>query len=221
MQYPFVIKGEVSVHGGELALYPPPKIVEAAEPMLAHESEILDLGAKNGNTGFFLSERGHRVLSVEADGDLVSDGKRIAAALGGFAVKNRFLKSDIKSFEPAGEFDAVITLNALHCVDRDSLCGVLQKIRGSTKDGGLNILSAKICPQGEKEIFPEQAFFEPHELIDIYKNDGWEILFCEEDYKPICLDENNSFMASSRCDLIARNQHLPKGPGGSVIYAAG
>lgn len=181
MEYPFVVKGEQSVDGHEVILLPPPPIVVKAEPLLPAGASVLDVGAHSGRTGFYLSERGHNVTSLELEETYIQEGQKIARALGKAALRNTFVQGDMTSADLGSSYDAVISTYSLYMVGQAALHNTLGKIQTAAKERGLNVIASYVATPGEKKLAPRRGFFEPNELYRIYKDIGWEVIDEEKD----------------------------------------
>lgn len=204
MKYPFVISGERSVDGHELMLLPPPEVVERLEPLLPRESLVLDVGAYNGRSGFYLAAKGHNVESMEIKEAYIQEGRRIGRELGNIALKNTFIQADIVDIDHAGYYDGVIATCSLQEVARTALHRTLGKIQNATRSRGLNAVKAYVATPREQALAPTSAFFQPNELFRIYKETGWDVISQEQKLQPMRQQEDGRMSYSSYSELIAR-----------------
>lgn len=204
MKYPFVISGEQSVDGHELMLMPPPKVVERLEPLLPREASVLDVGAHNGRSGYYLAEYGHNVESVEIKEAYILEGHRIGRELGSIALKNTFIHANLADIDYEDCYDAVIATYSLQELARNALYRTLGKIQNAAKPRGLNAINAYIATPQQQALVPTRSFFEPNELFRIYKQNGWDVINQEQKLQPLRRQEDGRTYYSSYSELIAR-----------------
>lgn len=204
MEYPFIIPGERSVDGHELMLLAPPNVVVRAEPLLPRESSVLDVGAYNGRTGFYLATKGHNVQSVEIEKDYILEGRRIGRELGSIALKNTFIQTDIADMDYDGCYDAVVATCSLQMVARAALHRTLSNVQNAAKPRGLNAIKAYVATPRQQALVPNRSFFEPNELFRIYKESGWNVINQEQKLQPLRRQENGNIFYTSYSELIAR-----------------
>lgn len=104
----------------------------AAAYDLSPAARALDLGCGPGTIAIPLSHRVAQVLAVDADADMIAEGRRLAAVRGGRNIDWLHSRAEDISLE-AGPFRLVTLGQSFHWMDRDR---VLQKLALLLSDGG-------------------------------------------------------------------------------------
>lgn len=192
-------------------LLPPPPVVCRAAQYLPESSDILDVGAGNGRSGYYLASRGHSVTSLEADQEQIDTGRFAEQYLGSWAVNNRFEHGDMEDIEYDEQFDAVICTYALHVLaTKRAAMKTMLRLQQASRCGGLNILAAYIATEEEARRVPHRTFFQKNELFKIYKELGWQVIDQNEVEAPMHQLENGETVFSSHSELIARKTRRPR-----------
>jgi SAM-dependent methyltransferase len=208
MKYPLRIENCFSADGYPLELLPPSDIVKQAADLLEAGSKVLDVGAYHGTNGFYLADRGHYVDSIETNRLYVYDASVLARFLGSSAVRNRFIVSDFRTFEPVQQYDAAIATNVLPYMSHPETYQSIQKLKDAVKPAGYNVISVYIAEHGDKDEVGALTVFCPGELESLYKTNGWKIVTYNERMQPIRQIRNpvtgrSEIGISSFADLIA------------------
>jgi SAM-dependent methyltransferase len=196
----------MSLHGTSSNNFiPAPFICEFTE-MLQPDSLVLDMGAFEGDNGNYISQAGHRVISVELDFGAARRGNETAKAMGSYSVRNSFVCGDmLKPMFREESFDAVVSTIALQdLVPRESAINALRKILRLTKPGGLNLVRVYIGTERHRQIKSgEFTVFAPGELQAIYSGEGWG--FVKPPFQsPLAEDLGENGRISSVAQVFAR-----------------
>jgi hypothetical protein len=212
VQYPVVVRGEVSADGGPLSLYRPDSIVVEAEALLPRGAQVADLGAHHGTTGLFLAAHGHHVDSIEINEAYIEDGRKIERVLGGVALGNRFIHGDMRTWVPQRSYDAAMAIRSLQLVSKEESYEVVDKMQRAISPGGLNVIKAYIADLAQQRQKPNRALFEEDELQELYSRNGWQIVSYETTgILPLSqwsdTEGNSGLSIHSHASLIARETH--------------
>lgn len=142
-------------------------------PSYLESGKALDLGAGEGKNGLFLAKEGFLVTAV--------DSSRVALRkMGKFAeeqgVRVATVKSDIRTFEIREEQDIILLMGVLHHLSREEALLLLEKVRGVTREGGLNGVGTLTKESDFYFADPttDRFYTDPEEMVRLYE--GWDIL---------------------------------------------
>jgi len=143
-------------------------------PKLINSGKVLDVGVGEGRNALFLADKGFEVTGIDiskvAIDKFLKNAKDNDLKVEGHVI-------DALEYDPDTDYDVVICTATLHSFPADRLDELMNKIKGHTKAGGINVLTAFTkSDEGFKE-YPNFHFFEDEEeLREIYKD--WEIIEC-------------------------------------------
>lgn len=157
----------------------PHHLVINAIPYLPPHAKILDLGCGEGKDSFFLAKNDFDVTAV----DFSEVGiKKLTEYSIKENLKIQTQVSNIQSYiEDCGDFDAVLAMNALQFLKKDTVTTVIEKIQSKTKPRGLHVIASFVAEDFEqKKLVAAEGgyYFDEGELRSLYKD--WSILFYEE-----------------------------------------
>jgi SAM-dependent methyltransferase len=124
--------------------------------------EVVELGCGTGRVAIHLARRGHRVVGVDSDGELIAELERRAEGL-----PVTPLLADAREFELAAEAALVLApMQLLQMLpDRDSRLACLARVRAALVPGGrLAAALVEELPEAEGDLPP---------LPDVREVDGW------------------------------------------------
>lgn len=142
---------------------------------LVDSGKVLDVGVGEGRNALFLAEKGFKVTGIDiskvAVEKFLKNAKERNLEVEGYVI-------DALEYDPGTDYDVVICTGTLHYFPTSRLGELMDNIKGHTKVGGINVLTAFTkSDEGFKE-YPDFHFFEDEEeLRKIYKD--WEIIECE------------------------------------------
>lgn len=144
-------------------------------PKLINSGKVLDVGVGEGRNALFLAEKGFDVTGIDISKVAIEKFLKNA--------KNKNLSveghvADALEYDPDTNYDVVICTGTIHYFPTARLEELMNKIKGHTKIGGINLLTAFTkSDEGFKE-YPSFHFFkDEEELREIYRD--WEIIECE------------------------------------------
>lgn len=101
---------------------------------------ILDLGCGSGNTGTELAANAYRDYTGVDISDVAIDKARKIAEEDGRTEKNRYIQSDIFSYEPTQQFDVILFRDSIYYVPGPKVKGMLDRYSKFLKQGGVFIV---------------------------------------------------------------------------------
>ncbi|HVE92971.1 MAG TPA: methyltransferase domain-containing protein [Actinomycetota bacterium] len=141
---------------------------------------VADLGGGDGRNALFLAGAGHTVTVVDIAPKAIDNLLRNAREAG-LADRVRGVVANLASYEPAEEFDNIVSSYTLTFVPRTDLPRVLDRIMSWTRDGGINIVESFTEQGGLAAAAPPTlTWFARGELDELYRAAGWEVLGYEE-----------------------------------------
>lgn len=135
--------------------------------------KAVELGAGEGRNSLFLAEHGFQVTAIDESPAAIEKIQRFAAD------KNIELDTrvgDVRTFEiPQGE-DLILAILLFHHFSRSEALETIEKMKGATREGGLNIVSVITKDSDFYRNHPDadRFYVESGELKELYKD--WEIL---------------------------------------------
>ncbi len=155
--------------------------IASAELFLKHipqEGTILDLGCGPGRDAKIFSERGYKITGVDFSSEMIKIAKEEAP-------KATFFEADLQELDlPDHSFDGVWANRSLLHVPKNNIKNVLLKIHSLLKENGFFYMSVKKgnneffghdIRYTEHEIYKFWSFYEPEEISDILKENGFSI----------------------------------------------
>ena len=149
--------------------------------------KVLELGVGNGRNTLYLLSKSFEVTGV----DMSEEGIRILSERAKDASNLNLVVSDVLKFESPEKFDLVLAVGLLHFLEKKSIDFLINKMKGWTSKGGLNVIAARMI-QNNRQDLPH--IFTKNELKNYYLDKDWKI----EEYDEI--EKNGRRLAS----LIAR-----------------
>jgi SAM-dependent methyltransferase len=135
----------------------------------ANNGSILDLGCGTGNTGSELSANVYRDYTGVDISDVAID-KAIKRALeNGRTDRNRYLKSDIFSYEPTQLFDIILFRDSIYYIPRPKIKSMLLRFSKCLKEGG--VLIVRIWDGGHKYKPILDIIENNFEVVEKYQSD--------------------------------------------------
>jgi SAM-dependent methyltransferase len=101
---------------------------------------ILDLGCGSGNTGTELAANTYHDYTGVDISDVAIDKARKRAEEDGRTDKNRYIQSDIFSYEPTHRFDVILFRDSIYYVPGTKVKGMLDRYSKFLKRGGVFIV---------------------------------------------------------------------------------
>jgi SAM-dependent methyltransferase len=101
---------------------------------------ILDLGCGSGNTGTELAANAYHDYTGVDISDVAIDKARKIAEEDGRTEKNRYIQSDIFSYEPTQQFDVILFRDSIYYVPGPKVKGMLDRYSKFLKQGGVFIV---------------------------------------------------------------------------------
>jgi tellurite methyltransferase len=155
----------------------------------------LDVGSYAGRNALYLARLGWEVTAIDTD-MAVLDTAQAAAT------KIVTLQADVRSYQPKGQFDAVLCLMVLHFLPEHDIIPTITKMQEWTKPGGVHIVTAftDSNPTGTRPyLFPSGR------LEELYKS--WHVVSYEEAYSSWIIPEGKTeperYMVAR---LVAKNE---------------
>jgi tellurite methyltransferase len=160
---------QIAAH--EYALNP---FESAALPHL--HGRVVDFGCGLGNLAVEAARRGCDVLALDASGAAVEHLRDLAARE---SLPLRAEVADLRSFELAGEFDAVVCIGLLMFFDCPAAFAQLARLQESVRPGGVAVVNVLVEGTTYMDMFaPEgHCLFDEAALRERFA--GWELLRCE------------------------------------------
>lgn len=188
---------------------------------------ILDIGCGDGKVTAEIAPRVPRgtVLGVDPSRDMIAFATR---HFGPETRPNlRFEVADVRNLAYRGEFDRVVSLNALHWVPEQDLA--LRSIRTALVDTGQALL--RFVPEGRRRSLEDvieevrhsarwasrftgfqkpYAHFSPEEYADLARRNGFRVLRIEREDRSWDFQTREGFAAFGRATFVAWTRHLPE-----------
>jgi tellurite methyltransferase len=146
----------------------------AALPQL--QGDVVDYGCGLGNLAAQAARRGCRVLALDASATGIEHLCELAARE---SLTLRAEVADLRSYELAGEFDAVVCIGLLMFFDCPTALAQLSQLQAHVKPGGVAVVNVLV----EGTTFMDMFSPEGHCLFDEAglreRFDGWDIASCE------------------------------------------
>src|SRR3989344_454451 len=130
----------------------------------------LDVGCGNGNDSVYLALNGFKVDSIDSSSVQIHNLKQLCMIYG---VNVNFITGDALKIK-FNSYDFIICNHMLHFLLKEDAKELIQKIKESTVENGINVIRA--LNSGAKGNF--SYLMRKDELKEIYF--GWEILFYTE-----------------------------------------
>ena len=106
----------------------------------ANRGSILDLGCGSGSTGNELAATTYREYTGVDISDVAIEKARTRTEDDGRTDKNRYIQSDIFSYEPSLRFDVILFRDSIYYVPRAKITGMLDRYSKFLKQGGVFIV---------------------------------------------------------------------------------
>lgn len=149
---------------------------------LIPQGTAVDLGAGDGRHALALVRGGWNVLAVDTSEVGLEKLRGYAQGLNQDRIQT--ILTDIATWEPEEEIDAMLAVFVLHHLFREQAQTVLRRMQKKTRTGGMHAI-ATFTPDGDfYREHPEEGWFYPtkEELQEIYQ--GWEIVQLREEKGP-------------------------------------
>jgi SAM-dependent methyltransferase len=161
---------------------------------------ILDLGAGTGRVALDLAARGHELVALDSDPDLLAALRERAAALGERAAQVTTVTADAREFELDTRFALVMApMQLLQIVGGPSgRAALLERAYAQLRPGGL--FAAAIADP--HEALPDEHASPP--LPDMLERDGW--IFSSQ---PVSVHEDNG-------NVVVTRRRQAVSPGGEL-----
>jgi len=131
--------------------------------------KALDLGVGNGRNTIYLLSKSFELTGV----DMSKEGINVLKERVSNNSKLTLIVSDVTQFEIEEKFDLVLAVGLLHFLNTKDVKSLINKIKGWTKQGGLNVLAVRMV-QNFRQDLPH--IFKHDELKEFYQNKDWEIM---------------------------------------------
>jgi tellurite methyltransferase len=181
-----------------LTQLPPSPFVRNAEGLLSEysrEAGILDIGCGEGRNAQYLADLGHQVVGLSLEREELLTARSMA-----LEVSYPLVQGDMRKLMFRKQFGAVIINEVLHQVSKDEASEVLNQARSLTVKNGLNVISGYLTDAGNN---PQNRYFYPGELEQIYQHSGWKVLSYEEDWKAPTIFQGKELI-NSQAMIVAR-----------------
>jgi len=150
----------------------PMPILEKAVKIIP-AGNALELGVGSGRNALYLLDKGFKVTGV----DMSKEGIRLLREKFSDESKLELVVKDVTKFDTKNKFDLVCAIGLLHFLDIKNIKSLVQKMKGFTKPGGINVIGAKMT-QNLREDLPH--VFKENELKEIYEEGNWKIVHYKE-----------------------------------------
>lgn len=182
------------VRGAGLPLNP---FEQTALPYL--QGRVLDYGCGMGNLAVAAAQRGCSVLALDASHTAIEHLRRVAAEQ---SLPIEVVEADLRSFELAGEFDAVVSIGLLMFFDCATAFRQLQSLQSHLRAGGVAVVNVLVEGTTYLDLFDPEShcLFSREEMHSRFS--GWEILHAGFQEFPAPKEQLKAFVT-----LVARKPH--------------
>ena len=164
------------IAAGDYALNP---FEAAALPHL--RSEVLDYGCGLGNLAVQASRRGCKVVALDASKTAIDHLRELASREG---LPLRAGVADLRSFQLAEQFDAVVCIGLLMFFDCPTALAQLSRLQAHVRPGGVAIVNVLVEGTTFMDMFSTEGhcLFGRDQLRDQFA--GWQLIGCEQQEFP-------------------------------------
>lgn len=148
-----------------------PNLYVAKLPDLLNGGHALDVGAGEGRNALFLAEKGFHVTAVDISQVAIDKLVRFASERG---IELETVVADILTYEITRVYDAMISTVTLHFIPESETKTLIQRMKDSTQDGGVHVITAFSKRDIGAQETPHLHFFDDDELREHYRD--WVIL---------------------------------------------
>jgi len=152
----------------------PNKLVVKIADMLQTGS-VLDLGAGEGRNALYLAKRGFKVTGVDISKNAINKLSNFSKIAN---LNIKILNKDISKLDFNNKFDLILCIATIQFLDRKKISLLIKKMKLSTKDNGINILTGFTNKDRGFKKHPELYFLKSNELKKYYLD--FDILQYEE-----------------------------------------
>ena len=180
-------------------------LMKAIRKFEIKEPTVLDLGCGIGRDTIVLADKGYKVLAVDKSQDCLD--KMTTSKLK--AISNvKTLNIDITNFDfSLSKFDLILCMNVLHFLNKESIKKVIDNMKTSTNDSGMNVISVFTEENPNKNL---PGLFKKEELKELYND--WNIVHYDEYFSPFEQHDGSEVHQHHIAEIIAiKNNHNLKG----------
>ncbi len=134
--------------------------------------DVLDLGCGEGRDSVFLSLEGFNVEAIDSSSNSIHNTNQLSKI---YNVNLELKKENINKITFDKKYDLILCNFVLHFLKKDKIYNIINKIKNSTKNNGINVFS--VLTEKNKNKF--EYLFKEKELKKLYLD--WEVLFKKED----------------------------------------
>ncbi len=154
-------------------------VVYACEHAYLFPGTVLELGVGYGRNALYLAKEGFSVVGVDFSSVAIRRLDRYARER---RVKSRVrgVVEDVTKFKFRRSYDNVVSTFMLHCIEKETSLGILEKAKRHTRVGGAHVIVSMLNRgpfyDAYTEDMPDGHFLAPRELKRIYSRDGWNVV---------------------------------------------
>lgn len=191
----FEMQFQRQVREADLRLNP---FEQAALPYL--RGRVLDYGCGLGNLAVAAAHRGCSVVALDASHTAIEHLHQVTLAE---SLPIEAVEVDLRTFEPCGEFDVIVSIGLLMFFDCPTAIAQLGNIQSHVRPGGMAVVNVLIEGTTYHEMFDPSShcLFSRNEMRKRFAD--WEIVHCEFQDFPAPCETLKSFVT-----LVARKPAL-------------